>query len=208
MVDDEHDAVAVLEREADRFGEAGFDAGADHDAIDDRFDVVRLLGNERGHVFDRVDGAVDAHADEAGFLDRFDHFAMGAASAADHRGEQHDAGLGRQSADGRFDFGRRLLRDRRVALGTGDVAGAREEQPQVVVDFGDRGDGAARVRIALSLVDGDRGLEAVDVVDVGPLHLIEELPGVDRQALDVLPLALGEQRVEGERAFAGAAHAR
>ena len=85
---------------------------------------------------------------------------------------------------------------------------AREEEPQVVVNFGDRGDGAARVRIALSLVDGDRGLEAVDVVDVGPLHLIEELPGVDREALDVLPLPLGEQRVEGERAFAGAAHAR
>ena len=133
--------------------------------------------------------------------------AMRAAAAADHRGEQHHAGLGRHRADGCFDLGGRLLRDRRVALGAGDVAGAGEEQPQVVVDFGDRGDGAARVRVALPLVDGDRGLQAVDVVDVGPLHLIEELARVDREALDVLPLPFGEQRVEGERAFARAAHA-
>jgi hypothetical protein len=45
------------------------------------------------------------------------------------------------------------------------------------------------------------------VIDVGPLHLLEELAGVDRKALHVLPMAFGQERVEGERALAGAADA-
>ena len=46
------------------------------------------------------------------------------------------------------------------------------------------------------------GCRPFDQVDVGPFHLMQELPGVDRQAFDVLPLPFGKQRVEGQRAFA------
>ena len=51
------------------------------------------------------------------------------------------------------------------------------------------------------LVDRDRGLKSLDHVDVGPLDLVEELAGVDREAFDVLPLALGQQSVKSERTF-------
>ena len=57
------------------------------------------------------------------------------------------------------------------------------------------------------LVDRDRRLQALDQVDVGPLQLVEELPGVDREAFDILPLPLGIERVEGQRALARAAGA-
>jgi hypothetical protein len=38
--------------------------------------------------------------------------------------------------------------------------------------------------------------QPLDEVDVGLVHLAEELAGVRRQRLDVPPLALGEDRVE------------
>ena len=91
-----------------------------------------------------------------------------------------------------------------VAVRRADVG---EQQPQVVVDFGDRADGRARIRAGGLLLDGDRRRQAVDQIDVGLLHLLEELPGVRRQRLDVAPLPFGVDRVEGERRLARAGQA-
>ena len=60
---------------------------------------------------------------------------------------------------------------------------------------------------ALRLLDGDRGREAVDVIDLRLLHLADELPGVRAEAFDVAALAFGVDRVHRERGFAGAAGA-
>ena len=54
----------------------------------------------------------------------------------------------------------------------------------------------------------DRRVEPRDQIDVGLGHLAEKLPGETRQALDVAPLSLGIQGVEGQRAFARPADAR
>ncbi|MFT3784557.1 MAG: hypothetical protein QM770_00135 [Tepidisphaeraceae bacterium] len=54
------------------------------------------------------------------------------------------------------------------------------------------------------MLDGDRGRQAFDVVEFGLLKLVEELPGVRRQRLHVLPLPLGEHGVERQRGFARA----
>ena len=80
--------------------------------------------------------------------------------------------------------------------------GAGEEQAQVVVDLGDRADRRPRVAVGRLLVDRDRGRQALDEVDVGLVHLAEELPRVRRERLDVATLALGEDRVERERRLA------
>ncbi len=47
-----------------------------------------------------------------------------------------------------------------------------------------------------------------DQVGVGFVELCQELARVGREGLDVAPLALGVERVEGQRALARAAHAR
>ena len=47
------------------------------------------------------------------------------------------------------------------------------------------------------------GRQALDEVDVGLVHLAEELAGVGRQRLDVAALALGEDRVERQARLAG-----
>ena len=114
----------------------------------------------------------------------------------------------RQAANRLLDFGERLLRDRRAAVRAQHRADAGHQQPQVIVDLGDRADRAARIRRRRLLVDRDRRLQALDVIDIRPLHLLEELPRVDRQALHVLPLSFGQQRIERQRAFARTADAR
>src|SRR5439155_181379 len=83
-------------------------------------------------------------------------------------------------------------------------ADAREEHAQVVVDLGDGADGGARILAGRLLLDRDRGREPLDRVDLGLLHLLEELPRVGGERLDVAALALGVDGVEGERGLARA----
>ena len=84
-------------------------------------------------------------------------------------------------------------------------ADRRPEQAQVIVDFGDGSDGGPRAAVGGLLLDRDGRAEAVDGIDLGPLHLIEELARVRRQRLHVAPLALGVDRVERQRRLAGSA---
>ena len=48
------------------------------------------------------------------------------------------------------------------------------------------------------LLDGDGRREAADRIVERLVHLAEELAGVGAEALDVAPLALGVERVEGQ----------
>jgi hypothetical protein len=100
-----------------------------------------------------------------------------------------------------------LAGDRAAADGAVRLADARVEEAQVVVDLGHRADGRARVAAGRLLVDRDRRREAVDRVDVRLLHHLQELPRVRAQALDVAPLALRVDRVEGEAGLSGAREA-
>jgi len=58
------------------------------------------------------------------------------------------------------------------------------------------------------LLDGDGWREALDVVHIGLLHHLQELPGVRRQALHVAALTFSINRVEGERRLSRAGKAR
>ena len=82
-------------------------------------------------------------------------------------------------------------------------ADPRVQEAQVVVDLRHRADRRARVPRRRLLVDRDRRREAVDRVDVGLLHHLEELARVGRERLDVAALALRVDRVEGERGLPG-----
>jgi hypothetical protein len=86
-------------------------------------------------------------------------------------------------------------------------ADAGEQQPHVVVDFGHRAHGRARVAAGRLLLDGDGRRQTVDLVDVRLLHHLQELPRIGRQALHVAALALGIDRIEGERRLARSRHA-
>ena len=78
-------------------------------------------------------------------------------------------------------------------------ADTRIEKAEVVVDLGDRANGGTRVARGRLLIDGDRGRQTLDEVDIGLVHLPQELTGIGRQRLDVTALAFGVDRVERQR---------
>ncbi len=77
--------------------------------------------------------------------------------------------------------------------------GPRKQQLQVIVELGHGADGGARGSHRICLVDGDRGRNSVDAVDLRLIHPIQELTGVGGEGLYVAALALGVQCVESER---------
>ena len=81
------------------------------------------------------------------------------------------------------------------------------EQPQEIVELGCGGDRGPGIASVIFLANGDGGRDAVDLVDFGLFHALQELAGVGGERLHIAPLALGIDGVENERRFAGAGDA-
>ncbi len=175
-----------------------------HDvAVDHDLDRVALVLVERRGVRDVVRLAVDADADEAlpaGGVD--DPIALGLA-VLDQRAEHQQPGALGEGQDLVDDLLDALALDGMTVRAMRDPDPG-EQEPQVVVDLGDRPHRRSRVAAGTLLVDRDRRRQPVDLVDIRLLHLPEELAGVGAQALDIAPLALGVDRVEGQAGLAGA----
>ena len=100
----------------------------------------------------------------------------------DHqRRQDHEPRVLRQREHVVHHLRHRLRGERDAVLGAVRLADAGEEQPQVVVDFGDRADGGARVVAGRLLLDGDGGRQALDQVHVRLFHELQELPRVRRE---------------------------
>ena len=195
------DAAGEPERGLDRVGEPALGAAVvalGDEPVDDDLDGVLLLLLELRRLGERDDLAVDAGPGEALGLqlgEEVDVLALAARTTGASTWKRVRSSSVEQPVD---DLLRGLPGDRLAADRAVRAAGAGEEQAEVVVDLGDGADGRARVAVGRLLVDRDRRRQALDEVDVGLVHLPEELPRVGRQRLDVAALALGEDRVEGE----------
>ncbi len=175
---------------------------ADDEPVHHDLDRVALVLVERGRLRQVVLDAIDADTDEAllaGGLE--DAITLGLAVLDEGAQDQQARALG-EAEDLVDDLAHRLPLDLAAAVGAVRVPDAREQEAQVVVDLGDRADGGPRVLAGALLVDGDGGREAVDLVDVGLLHLAQELPGVGAQALDIAALALSVDGVERKAGLA------
>ena len=202
-------ALGEAQRGLERVGEAALDAGPAHEPVDDHLDGVVLVPRQplRLAVVELDDLAVDPGAGEALPGELVEQAVVLALAAAHHRGEHLEAGALGQLEHAVDDLLRRLARDHAAAVRAVRDADARVEQAEVVVDLGDRADGRPRVAARRLLVDRDRGRQTLDEVDVGLVHLAEELARVAAQALDVAALTLGVDRVEREAALAAAGQA-
>ena len=107
-------------------------------------------------------------------------------------------------AHGGGDAGHVVDPDRLGALPAVQGGGMGHQQLQMVVQLGHRADRGARGAHRVGLVNGDGGRHAVDAVDLGTVHPVEELAGVGREGLDVATLALGIEGVEDQRGLAAA----
>ncbi len=196
------EAVRHRERGLDRVRQPPAQVVLHHQAIDDHRDVVLELLVQRDGLLEQPHLAVDARPREALAAQRLEHVLELALLAARDRRVDREARPLRQLHDLLDDLLGRLARDRPAADRAVRVPDAREEQAQVVVHLGDGADGRARVAGGRLLVDGDGRRQALDAVDVGLLHLPEELPRVGRERLDVAALALGVERVERQARLA------
>ena len=191
--------LAELERELDAVGQAALDAVLEHEAVDDDVEVVDLGAVELDLVAEVDDRAVDARAHEALAPQALElELELTLAGARDGRHERELRPLrhGEHAVDDLLD---RLRLDALAAVRAVRNADSRVEQPQVVGDLGHGADGGPRGLREGPLLDRDGGAEAVDPLDVGLRELLEELSRVRAERLDVPPLPLGVDRVEGER---------
>ena len=178
--------------------------GLDHEPVDDTAMSCLSFLSSAGTSSSRYDLAVDRTRVKPSPRSLSSTSRMLALAPAHDRrvdGEARALGQRQHLVD---DLLGRLAGDRPPADRAVRAPDARVQQAQVVVDLGDRADRRARVARRRLLVDRDRRREPLDRVDVGLLHLPEELARVGRQRLDVAALALGVERVERERRLARA----
>ena len=203
----DHRAAGKRERSFQRVRQAALDVRAQDQAIDHDLDAVLFLLIQRRHVAHVVDFAVHAHAYESLLGDALEHLDMLALLGADHGREQLHAralGQGQHLIDHLIHT---LLADFAAALGAMGHAHARIKQAQIVVDFRHRAHGGAGIFAGGLLVDGNRGGETVDGIAVRLFHLAQELARIGGEGLHIPALALGIERVKGERRFAAAGQA-
>ena len=188
----------------DRLREAPPQVGFHHQPVDHDRDVVFELFVEDDLLVEPAQLAVDLDPRVALEPHLLEQFPVLAFAPAHDRRHDHEFGPlleGHQPVD---DLLLGLAGDLLAALGAVRDPDPRPEQPQVVVDLGHRADRRARVARGRLLVDRDRRRETLDRVDVRLLHQPQELARVGGERLDVAPLALGVDRVEGKARLAGA----
>ncbi len=195
----DHQTIGEIERGLDGIGQAVADVLLHHDAIDHDFDVVFQLLVESGDFADVVELPVHLDALEALLLKLCEFLAVFALAAA-HDGreqEQARAFVERENAVRHLADG--LAFDGKAGCGRIGNADAREQQAQIIVDFGDGADRRTRIPRRGFLLDGDGGREALDVIHIGLLHQFQELARIGGKRFHIAALAFGIDRVEGEQ---------
>ncbi len=185
----EHQVILILHRRHDRplrepqrlldgVGDAGAVARGDADAVGDDLDVVEALAVKLGRVAQFDDLAVHSRASPAApehVLEEVRELAL--LPPDDRREDRHLCPLGQRHDPG-DDRILRLAADLPPAARTVRHADGRVEHAQVVVYLRDRGDGRTRVVRAGRLVYRDGRRQPLDLINIRPREVLQELPGV------------------------------
>ena len=169
------DAFGEPQRGLQRVGEPALDAGAAHEPVDDHLDRVVLVPGEPAAASEIDELAVDPGPGVALLRQLLEHPSYSPFRPRTTGASTWNRVPRRQLEDAVDDLLRGLARDHPSAVRAVRHADAGVEKPEVVVDLGDRADRGARVARRRLLVDRDRRRETLDEVDVGLVHLPEEL---------------------------------
>ena len=196
---DDHDIVGKIQGEINPVPQPPLDAGADDQPVDEYLDIVVPAPLQFQVLVERSDLPVHTDLREAP-RPQGRQLLLELTLAPAHDRRQHvDPLVGGTMQHDVEDPVDRLAGDRMATLRTVRDADIGEEQTEIVVDLGDGPDGGARVGAGGLLLDRDGRRQALDQIDIGLLDLLEELPRVGRQRLDVAPLPFRIDGIEGER---------
>jgi hypothetical protein len=204
----DQEAVPLAERGLHRVGEAravgGIAARRRRQPVHHHVDGVLPLLVEDRKLVGAEDLAVDPEACESLADGLLQELAVLALAVIDDAGEEHEAARGGERQDALADLLGGEALDGAPAAVAVLAADAREEHAEVVVHLGDGAHRRAGIVAGRLLLDADGRGEPADVIVPGLLDLAEELPRVGGERLDVAPLSLGVEGVEGQRRLAGA----
>ena len=134
-------ALGQSQRRFQRVGQPALEARTADEAVDDHGNRVVLVAGQLDRLVQLLDLAIDAGACVALLREVGEQLGVLALSAADDRCEHLEAGAFGELEHTVDDLLRRLALDRRAVLRAVRDADAGVEQPEVVVDLGDRADG-------------------------------------------------------------------
>src|SRR5262249_46570723 len=191
--------LAVFERDFEGVAESFFDARPNRQPIDQHFNGMTLVLVEDRLLAQLVELAVDFRAHETSTAQIRQFLAILALAVA-HDGRKYvEARTLGPRHDAIADLLHALLGNFPSAVVAECVSHPGEQQPQVVVDLGYGADGRTRIVRGGLLLDRDSRREPLDRVEVGLLHLLEELARVRGQRLDIAPLPFRVDRVKRQR---------
>ena len=203
VVIDGHRSFALPHRFAQR-GEQTLAQGIpDGHAVDHQVDRMDLVPVELHTGGELPDLAVDTGI-EITFLDQaFEQLPVMALAPLDDRGRHSDLAsveLFENQLDDLFVriVDHLLARDRRVS-----PRSPRIEQAQEIADLGYGTDRRTGILVGGLLLDGHHRAESRDLIDIGPFHRADELPGIGRKRLHIAALPFGIDRIESQGRLAG-----
>ena len=199
----DEDAPPEPERHLHGIRDPGARLFPDGDPVDDDLDRVHLIPVDGHPLCNLPDVPVDPYAQESVLQDLPEQLAIVPLPGADNGGQELNLRSLGQTEYAVDDLVRRLLLHLPAALCAVLRPGTGEEKPEIVVDFRDGPHRRAGVGADGFLLDGDRRTQPLDVVDVRPLHDVEELARVRREALDEPALSFRIYRVKGEAGLPG-----
>ena len=202
------DAIGQFSRRFQGISQARQDTVLDDQAVDDDVDSVLFIFIQGDIVGQEIDFAVDADADIAIFDQPGQELLMSPLSPVDDRRHDHDLLAFAEGHNGIGHLLDGLLTDGLTAFRAVGLADTGVEQAQVIVDFRDRPYCRPGIAARRLLVDGNGRRQAFDVIDVGLIHLAQELPGIGRQRFDIAALAFGINRIKSQGRLARAGQTR
>src|SRR5579859_1330972 len=169
-IDDADFAVGRFQRLLHRLRQPRAARFVVYQAVDHHVDGVLVVFVELGEFVQRIHHAVHPGAGKTGAHVLLGNVLERAFFVGDYWRQYHQAGVFRQSRHLVHNILRRLARDRLAAYRAMRHANAGEQEAQIVVNFGHRGNGAARVAAGGFLVDRNSRTEAVNLVDIRLFH--------------------------------------
>ena len=182
------------------------DIRADNEPVHDDLNGVLFVFLQLDLLVQLIEVPVNTRPDITGALGVLQHLGVLALLAPDDRRHDLNPRPLWQRQHLIDDLVNGLLPDLLAAVGAMGRARSGPQQTKIVVDLRHGTHSGPGVFAGGFLVDGDSGAEALDIVHVRLVHLAQKHPGVGRKALHIPSLALGVDRVEGQRGFSAAGY--